>query len=349
MWASEHDEHVRHEPLAHVGGLWGTGLTEVSSKWASLDSGGRWAVVVPFDGDPLFARFASWSPDCPADVIGAWPGVAEDQWSSSAARSDYMEQVENARAAIGRGDVYQVNICRVLSAALPIDADIAALHMLLHEHNPAPYSALVRLPEQGIHIASASPELYLERRGNKISSGPIKGTGVVEADLADKDRAENVMIVDLVRNDLSRIAEVGSVQVSGLLEMEHHPGLVHLVSRVTATISADTRWEDVATATFPPGSISGAPKSSALALIAALESVSREFYCGAVGWVDADEGTACLAVAIRTFWRSEHRLHFGTGAGITWGSDAESEWSETELKAAHLCSVAAKTWQADPS
>ena len=349
MWASEHDEHVRHEPVAHVGGLWGTGLTEVSSKWSSLDDGGRWAVVIPYEGEPVFARFAQWSPECPSELIGTWPGVSVGQWTSSVDRSTYIRQVEIAREAISRGDVYQVNVCRVLSAELPVEADIAALHVLLTDHNPAPYSALVRLPGQGIHIASASPELYLKREGNKISSGPIKGTGTEAADLAEKDRAENVMIVDLVRNDLSRIAEVGSVQVSGLLETEHHPGLVHLVSHVSALIPPDTRWQDIADATFPPGSISGAPKSTALALIAELEVASREFYCGAIGWVDADEGTACLAVAIRTFWRAEDQLRFGTGAGITWGSDAESEWRETELKAAHLCSVATKTWQADPS
>jgi para-aminobenzoate synthetase component 1 len=306
-------------------------------------------VVVPFDGEPVFARFASWSPECPTDSVGDWLGVGEESWVSSADRLNYMNQVEFAREAISRGEVYQVNVCRVLSAALPEAADIAALHVLLNEHNPAPYSAMVRLPAQGVHIASASPELYLKREGNKISSGPIKGTGAVAADLVEKDRAENVMIVDLVRNDLSQIAEVGSVQVTGLLETEFHPGLVHLVSHVSARVSASTHWKDIAAATFPPGSISGAPKSTALALIAELESASREFYCGAVGWVDADEGTACLSVAIRTFWRSGDQLRFGTGAGITWGSDPESEWRETELKAAHLCSVAAKSWQADPS
>lgn len=155
------------------------------------------------------------------------------------------------------------------------------------------------------------------------------------------------MIVDLVRNDLSQVAQVGSVEVSGLLETEQHPGLVHLVSYVSARLASGTTWRDIADATFPPGSISGAPKSSALRIISELESAPRDVYCGAVGWVDADEGTACLGVAIRTFWIAGGLLHFGTGAGITWASDADAEWRETELKAAHLCSVASRVWQAD--
>src|SRR5699024_8799342 len=131
--------------------------------------------------------------------------------------------------------------------------------------------------------------------------------------------------------------------------VEHHPGLVHLVSRVTGTLRRPTDpqgWAGLLAATLPPGSVSGAPKSSALRLIAALEPAARGPYCGAVGWVDADAGRAELAVGIRTFWwtppaGSDHGLlHFGTGAGITWGSDPQAEWRETELKAARLVSLA---------
>ncbi len=347
MRSSEHDVQVHSEPVAHVGGLWGTGLTDVSSEWACLERGGRWAVVVPYSGEPVFARFEEWSDLRPEGLTGAWPGVGEETWLSSASATEYVGQVQSVRASIACGDVYQVNVCRVLSTDLPADADIAALHLLLERHNPAPFSALIRLPEQGIEIASASPELFLRREGTVVTSGPIKGTGARAADLEDKDIAENVMIVDLVRNDLSRIASIGSVRVSGLLQTEHHPGLVHLVSYVTAEVDAGITWQEIAEATFPPGSISGAPKSAALRIIEELESAPRDIYCGAVGWVDADQGTACLAVAIRTFWVRDGILHFGTGAGITWGSDAEAEWRETELKAAHLCSVASMVWQAD--
>jgi para-aminobenzoate synthetase component 1 len=198
---------------------------------------------------------------------------------------------------------------------------------------------------------SASPELFLRRQGAVLESGPIKGTGRTAADLTPKDSAENVMIVDLVRNDLGVVCRTGSVTVPHLLALEAHPGLVHLVSTVRGELRDDAGWADVLAATFPPGSVTGAPKSSALRIIDAVETASRGPYCGAVGWVDADARTAELAVAIRTFWLSDGVLRFGTGAGITWGSDPDREWDETELKAERLLAVAsgrteAAAWKA---
>jgi len=146
-----------------------------------------------------------------------------------------------------------------------------------------------------------------------------------------------------VRNDLGAVCATGSVEVPDLCRVEQHPGLVHLVSTVRGRLRPGTGWGAVLAATFPPGSVSGAPKSSALRLIDALEPTTRGPYCGAVGWVDADRSMACLAVGIRTFWWSEGRLCFGTGAGITWGSDPQSEWDETELKATRLLSLATTT------
>jgi para-aminobenzoate synthetase component 1 len=193
-----------------------------------------------------------------------------------------------------------------------------------------------------VEIASASPELFLRRNGRLVESGPIKGTGRTEADLLEKDHAENVMIVDLVRNDLGRVCETGSVTVPELCVVEKHPGLVHLVSTVRGELREDAGWPELLAATFPPGSVTGAPKSSALRIIEALETAPRGPYCGGIGWVDADRGIGELAVGIRTFWidRAEGVLRFGTGAGITWGSDPEHEWRETELKASRLLAVA---------
>jgi para-aminobenzoate synthetase component 1 len=248
--------------------------------------------------------------------------------------------VRTIRAAIAAGDVYQVNLTRRLSAPLPDGADVVALGAALAGGNPAPHAAVVRLPAQGVHVASASPERFLRREGRIVTSQPIKGTAATVAELLPKDRAENVMIVDLVRNDLGRVCEWGSVEVPALCAVEHHPGLVHLVSTVRGTLRADVGWPELLAATFPPGSVTGAPKGSARQAIAALEPVPRGPYCGAVGWVDADRGTARLAVAIRTFWREPGRLCFGTGAGITWGSDPAAEWDETELKAARLVALA---------
>jgi para-aminobenzoate synthetase component 1 len=243
------------------------------------------------------------------------------------------------REAIAAGDVYQVNLCRVLSASLPADADVAALGAALAAGNPAPYSAVVRLPAQGVHIASASPERFLSRDGDVVTSSPIKGTAATPNGFLAKDRAENVMIVDLVRNDLGRVCEWGSVTVPSLCSVEAHPGLFHLVSTVSGRLRPGLGWAATIEATFPPGSVTGAPKLAALEMISKLETAPRGPYCGAIGWVDADSREGDLNVAIRTFWFADGQMHFGTGGGITWDSTPEGEWAETELKGRRLLSV----------
>ncbi len=332
---------------AHIAGWWATGLEEVTGDVSRLDTSGRWAVAIPYSGPPVCARFSTWSQESVGGAVGRWSGPSPSSWSSSLAATEYEVVVESIRSSIANGDVYQANICRVLSAVLPDTsrADVGALAALLESGNPAPYGGFLRLPDSGVHIASASPELFLslDSRG-VIRSGPIKGTGRQESDLTDKDAAENVMIVDLVRNDLSIISQTGTVSVPSLLEVQEHPGLVHLVSYVEGTVRDGTTWPEILAATFPPGSVTGAPKLAALDLIDQLESAERSFYCGAFGWVDADQGTAELAVAIRTFWIDGELVQFGTGAGITWGSDPAGEWRETELKAARLISVASRSW-----
>ena len=181
----------------------------------------------------------------------------------------------------------------------------SALWRQLRAGNPAPYQGFLRLP--GTSIVSASPELFLQRDGAQLMSGPIKGTAVTADGLSDKDRAENIMIVDLIRNDLARVCEPGSVAVPHLLKVEPHPGLVDLVSYVTGTLSG-AGWREILTATMPPGSVSGAPKLAALDVIADLEPAPRDYYCGAFGWIDADGGRARLAVAIRSFWVTDHTV-----------------------------------------
>ncbi len=330
-------------PLAVVGGRLATDLVDVTDDLACLDSAGFWAVVLPFEGDPVCARFAHVRPARPWP--GApWRGPAPDAWRTSLDGPAFRAGVGAIRAAIEAGDVYQVNLTRRLSAPLPPGADIAALGAALAQGNPAPYSAVVRLPAQGCLVASASPERFLWRDGDQVASAPIKGTAPEPAGLTAKDRAENVMIVDLVRNDLGRVCEFGSVEVPSLLALEHHPGLVHLVSTVTGRLRPGCGWADAIGATFPPGSVTGAPKLAALEHLRRLEPVPRGVYCGAVGWVDADERRGDLNVAIRTFFVEDGLLHFGTGGGITWDSDADDEWEETELKARHLLRVASGSW-----
>lgn len=311
-----------------------------------------------------------------------WAGPAPQAWRTSLDRDAYVDAVRRVREHVRAGTVYQANICRVLDAPLPRtdgdEPDPRALADRLAAGNPAPYQGVVHVPRPAtvpagavddrltvearasgapsdldpVWVVTASPELYLRVDGlvgggpATITSAPIKGTARTVDGLTAKDEAENVMITDLVRNDLQRVCVPGTVAVTTLLDVEEHPGLVHLVSTVTGELrpqvaGADDLWARLLTATFPPASVSGAPKSSALRIIDELETAPRGPYCGAVGWVDADAGTAELAVGIRTFWWSQdERLCFGTGAGITWGSDPEGEWAETELKAARLIALA---------
>ncbi|MFJ3228713.1 chorismate-binding protein [Streptomyces sp. NPDC086783] len=334
--------------LARFGGLVATGLLDVTSDPAALESAGFWAVAADFEGRLTCARFADVRPEAvPAPVPGRWRGPATGDWTSSLDRAAYTEGVRRIRRHIAAGEVYQANLCRVLSAPVAPDADVDALTALLARGNPAPYAGTIRLPGHGVEIATASPELFLRRDGRTVESGPIKGTGRTEADLLEKDYAENVMIVDLVRNDIGRVCATGTVSVPDLCVVEKHPGLVHLVSTVRGELREEAGWPELLAAAFPPGSVTGAPKSSALRIIDALETAPRGPYCGGIGWVDADRGTGELAVGIRTFWidRAAGELRFGTGAGITWGSDPEGEWRETELKASRLLAVASGTYE----
>lgn len=341
------------EPLAYFDGQLATGLSDVTSDLSALDAGGWWALVARYDAPPVAARFDRVRPGpLPS---GSWSGPTVSSWRSSMSREVYLAAVESLRQQIATGTVYQANICRVLRTQLPDPrrSDAVGLAHLLKGGNPAPYAGVVSLPGEchpqvppgGLHVVTASPELFLRRTGQVVESGPIKGTGRTEADLTVKDRAENVMIVDLVRNDLGAVCDTGSVSVPSLLELQSHPGLVHLVSTVRGRLRDGVGWAELFAATFPPGSVTGAPKSSAMRLISELEPVARGPYCGAVGW--ASGSTATLAVGIRTFWWEGSELCFGTGAGITWDSDPQREWAETELKAETLLSVAARSWQGE--
>ncbi|MFJ5839500.1 chorismate-binding protein [Streptomyces shenzhenensis] len=339
-------------PLARFGDRVATGLRDVTDDPAALDSTGFWAVCADFEGRLTCARFADVRAEpVPAPVPGRWRGPAPGEWTSSLGHAAYTAAVRRIREHIAAGEVYQANLCRVLSAPVASDSDVDALAALLARGNPAPYAGTIRLPGHGVELATASPELFLRRAGALVESGPIKGTGRTEADLLEKDHAENVMIVDLVRNDIGRVCATGSVTVPDLCAVEKHPGLVHLVSTVRGELRAGAGWPQLLAAAFPPGSVTGAPKSSALRIIEALEMAPRGPYCGGIGWVDADRGTGELAVGIRTFWldrsgASGATLRFGTGAGITWGSDPEAEWRETELKASRLLAIASGTYNA---
>jgi para-aminobenzoate synthetase component 1 len=341
------------EPMAYFGGMLATGLEQVvdlTHERNVLDRGGWWAVVATFEGAVTGYRFAHVRRSAPPSTRGggAWRGPDRGSWVSSADRAEYLRGVRAIRERIAAGDVYQVNLCRMLSAPMPENADPLALAAVLARGNPAPYQGVLHTGQEW--LVTASPELFLARSGQEWTSSPVKGTTTPGHPFLAKDGPENIMITDLVRNDLGRVAVPGSVVVTRLLDREEHPGVSHLVSTVRAIAVPEAGWNAVLDAMFPPGSVSGAPKTAALQIIRDLETVPRGPYCGAIGFVDAGDRSAVLAVGIRTFFTSttpatvgsaaQRQLHFGTGAGITYDSDPDEEWRETELKAARLIGLA---------
>jgi para-aminobenzoate synthetase component I len=257
--------------------------------------------------------------------VGEW----ERTWSDR----EYAAAVEAVRDAIAAGDVYQVNLVQHLSA--PFAGDPAGLAGAL-----APLRPLVTRPlaGEGWTIASASPELFLRRRGRRVWTMPIKGTrplGVEGLTESEKDAAEHVMIVDLERNDLSRVCEPGSVRWPELMEPRGLAGVEHLVSRVEGVLRDGIGLTELLEATFPGGSITGAPKIAAVDLIAALEPVGRGASMGALGTIRPN-GDIDLALTIRTFAVAEGRIHLWVGGGIVWDSDPAEEIEESWTKAAPL-------------
>ena len=314
-----------------MGGRLATDLIEVSHDPVCLEDGGFWAVSTTFENEFTAAKFGTVI-DAPFPTTSWIP--MRGSWSSSLNSDEYIEYVERIREAVADGWVYQVNACRRLTHH-DDGQSLRGLFSEILEKNPAPWACYFEVP--GVMIASASPELFLSRNGSTVKSSPIKGTLPTNShQFGAKDQAENVMIVDLMRNDLGQICKSGTVEVPRLLSSEEHPGLQHLVSDVQGQLLEGISWAQILTALSPPGSVSGAPKSSATRVISENE-IARGPYCGALGWIQGDQ--AALSVAIRIFWK-DSQINFGTGAGITWSSNARAEWEETQLKAKRLISIA---------
>lgn len=322
-----------------MGNRHATKMQDFTDDPRALEDGDFWAVMITFEGKYHFAKFKK---VVDAPFVGSEWSVLERPWRTSIQELDYMSYVHAIREEISAGSVYQVNACRELSHLYEAKKNkLDGLFARMQYANPAPFASYIKIP--GFEIASASPERFLSRSGDRIVTSPIKGTiRWDQDDFGDKDQAENLMIVDLMRNDLSQIAREGSVEVTELFRREKHPGLTHLVSDVQADINEGTTWAEILSATIPPGSVSGAPKSSALSIISKHEPTPRGPYCGALGWIQGDR--AELAVGIRTFWNiGDEWLRYGTGAGITWGSEPGKEWEETQLKARTLIAIAGGT------
>jgi para-aminobenzoate synthetase component I len=284
---------------------------------------------------PLLACRIGTSPrDSPSYVSGIDIG----DWTPTWAPAEYAAAVDAVRAAIARGDVYQVNLVQHLSAPLSGDPHaLAAALAPLRPLHPRPFVG------DGWAVVSASPELFLARRGRRVWTKPIKGTrplgGNGLAD-ADKDRAEHVMIVDLERNDLSRVCEPGTVRWPELMVEHELAGVTHLVSSVEGRLREDVGLAELLEATFPGGSISGAPKIAAVDHIAALEPVGRGASMGALGRLRSN-GDLDLALTIRTFAIADGTIHLWVGGGIVWDSEPEDEIEESWVKARPLLAALA--------
>ena len=278
----------------------------------------------------------------------ARPFKSHKLWDGDDARG-YIHKVEAVRQAIRRGDVYQANLCR--QEAWSCEGDLLDLARRLREANPAPFSGL--LAGSGWALLSTSMERFLRldngRPGaRRIESCPIKGTAPrglsAEEDAVQaagllasaKDRAELAMIVDLVRNDLSRVCELPSVTVDAFPRLESFANVHHLVATVSGRLRESMGLRDLFRALFPAGSITGCPKLAAMALLRELEGHPRLASTGALGWFRHDLGQLDLAVAIRTLSFGPGELRLGLGGGITWDSDPEAEYLETVHKGSSL-------------
>jgi para-aminobenzoate synthetase component 1 len=265
------------------------------------------------------------------------------EWEHTWAAEDYGRAVDEVRAAIARGDVYQVNLVQHLSASFEGDpAGVAAALAPLAPLQPRPFAG------NGWAIVSASPELFLARRGGRLWTMPIKGTRPIGEDIEDaKDAAEHVMIVDLERNDLSRVCDVGSIRWPELMVQQELAGVTHLVSTVEGRLRAGVGLAEILRATFPGGSITGAPKIAAIDHIARLEPVGRGAAMGALGIVHAN-GDFELALTIRTFAVAAGRIHLWAGGGIVWDSEPEAEIEESWVKARPLLAAVSGVGSTEP-
>jgi para-aminobenzoate synthetase component I len=252
-------------------------------------------------------------------------------WRASWTEGEYAEAVDAVRAAIAEGDVYQVNLVQHLEAGFGGDPNgVARALAPLHPLEPAP------LHGDGWSIVSASPEVLLSRRGTRISTSPIKGTRPAGVSIdSDKDAAEHVMIVDLERNDLSRVARPGTVRWPDVLVERELAGVTHLVATVEAELEEGVTLTRLLEAVLPGGSVTGCPKIAALDLIAELEPVGRGASMGALGRIYPN-GDLDLALTIRTFAIADGSIHLWVGGGIVWDSDPHAEVEESWIKARPL-------------
>jgi len=318
-----------------------------------------WALVI---NQQISQAHLVFHPACPRSLrrdiqarLAAPPALAEkpftlkSDFKASTSRSDYENDVSTIKDYIAAGDCYQVNYAQHFSAEFQGDSWAAYLH--LRKALPSPFSSFLSWDDKA--LLSLSPERFIKTSGQQVEAKPIKGTitrGIsVEEDQEQainlmnsrKDRAENLMIVDLLRNDLGKSCEPGSIRVPKLFNLESFANVHHLVSTITGRIREDISALDLLAGCFPGGSITGAPKKRAMEIIAELEKVPRTIYCGSIGYVSAN-GRMDSNIAIRTLLAENNKLHCWGGGAIVSDSQADSEYLESLAKVSLLMDTLAK-------
>jgi len=271
-------------------------------------------------------------------------GFTARKLGDSESPASYQAKVSRIREEIARGNAYQVNLTRQERWAC--SGDLSTFARRLFDANPAPFSALVADPDWT--VVSSSPESFLRIEQGRLGTRPIKGTAprgleagedrnlAAELLASSKNRSELAMIVDLLRNDLSRVCRVPSVEVEAFPLLESYANVHHLVAAISGELEPGVTLATLLEATFPGGSITGCPKLAAMGLIRELEPEPRRIYTGALGWCRADLGQAELALTIRTAWAHGGELRFGVGGGVVWDSDPREEYEETLHKGRSL-------------
>ena len=270
-------------------------------------------------------------------------------WQANMSKSDYQAKFEQVQNYLLSGDCYQINLAQRFTASY--QGDEFQAYLKLREHNKAPFSAFMRLPETC--ILSISPERFLQVHHNKVQTKPIKGTrprslnseqdqqNANELLNASKDRAENLMIVDLLRNDISKVCQPGTVEVPKLFAIESFPAVHHLVSTVEGKLAESYSACDLLRGAFPGGSITGAPKIRAMEIIDELEPHRRHIYCGSIGYISAC-GNMDTNITIRTLICEQQKIHCWAGGGLVADSNVDSEYQETIDKVNKILPILAK-------
>lgn len=267
-------------------------------------------------------------------------------WQNQISREQYFEKFEKIQEYLQSGDCYQINLTHRFEA--DYQGDEWQAYIELSKTNKAPFSAFIKL--DNVSILSISPERFIQLVDSDIQAKPIKGTrprftdplqdeaSAVALSLSPKDRAENLMIVDLLRNDIGKVAQAGSVCVPHLFSIETFPAVHHLVSTITAKLASPNQASDLLKATFPGGSITGAPKIRAMEIIEELEPSRRSLYCGSIGYISQD-GQMDTSITIRTLVAHSNRVYCWAGGGIVADSVANEEYQETYDKVSKILPI----------